>query len=484
MANPHITFQNSMNKTLNNYKKNIFSQYGEDGILEEILKRLVIKNGTCIEFGAWDGVLLSNTANLWKNGWKGILIEQDDSKFERLTRVTDGYNCINIKKFVKPTGLNSIENIIKDKGIDFNEIKLLSIDIDGNEYHIIKNLSKLRPSILIAEYNPTIPKDMELISKEDAFFGSSARSIVEISQSKGYKLVAITETNCIFVDNKFSDNFSDLDTSFDSLFNNSNLTYLITGYNGNYAFSKYPSYGMTLSLNPENIEKGKLYFMNHSELKSRWNYIKDWIKTIGKKIIGTHRISRIKEWKGYIIWKIKGSPIPAHGIYKWKILNNVSKKFGIKTFIETGTAGGGTVRKMQKYFDKLYTIELDPTLYHQGKATSTNSSKITFLEGDSGQIIKDILSKLNTPAVFWLDAHYSGTGTAKADLETPIIEEIKNIFNHPIKKHVIVIDDMREFNGTHDYPTFEFLTSFIKENAPEYTWHKDNDILIISPNMD
>ena len=50
------------------YKKNIYSQFGEDGIIEEILKRLKNKiNKTCVEFGAWDGIHLSNTYNLIKN---------------------------------------------------------------------------------------------------------------------------------------------------------------------------------------------------------------------------------------------------------------------------------------------------------------------------------------------------------------------------------------------------------------------------------
>jgi len=68
------------------YKKNIFSQYGEDGIIEEIFKRLEsVSDKQCCEFGAWDGKFLSNTCNLITNhNYEAILIESDKKKFNEL----------------------------------------------------------------------------------------------------------------------------------------------------------------------------------------------------------------------------------------------------------------------------------------------------------------------------------------------------------------------------------------------------------------
>ena len=155
--------------TLNTYKNNIFSQFGEDGIIKEILRRLDISSGTAIEFGAWDGVLLSNTAALWTgSNWKGVLIEAGTEKFDFLKKVCANHKCVCINEFVKPTGAGSLEDILERNSIQPSDITLLSIDIDGNEYHILNGLKKIHPAILVMEYNPTIPPEMFVVSKEDA----------------------------------------------------------------------------------------------------------------------------------------------------------------------------------------------------------------------------------------------------------------------------------------------------------------------------
>jgi len=75
-------------KNLNSFYKNIFSQFGEDGIIEEILNRLGRNSDKlCCEFGAWDGSHLSNVYNLILNkNFKGILIEADPKKFKNLLK--------------------------------------------------------------------------------------------------------------------------------------------------------------------------------------------------------------------------------------------------------------------------------------------------------------------------------------------------------------------------------------------------------------
>jgi len=66
----------------NRYAKDVHSQNGEDGIIEEILKRLNINNGWVCEFGAWDGIHLSNTFNLVKKGFNAVFIEGDFKKYK------------------------------------------------------------------------------------------------------------------------------------------------------------------------------------------------------------------------------------------------------------------------------------------------------------------------------------------------------------------------------------------------------------------
>ena len=86
---------------------------------------------------------------------------------------------------------------------------------------------------------------------------------------------------------------------------------------------------------------------------------------------------------------------------------------------------------------------------------SVSRRKSTILEGDSAGALPFILSKLKAPAVFWLDAHASGGETARGAIETPIESELAAILNHPIKTHVILIDDAREFGMGKDYPTLK-----------------------------
>ena len=62
-------------KLLAQHGQNVFSQFGEDGIIARIFEIIGLQSKACIEFGAWDGFHMSNTANLWTKGWKGVLIE-------------------------------------------------------------------------------------------------------------------------------------------------------------------------------------------------------------------------------------------------------------------------------------------------------------------------------------------------------------------------------------------------------------------------
>ena len=87
----------------NKFKKNIYSENGEDGILQEILKRLDLENsGWCCEFGAWDGKVGSNTFNLVKNyNFKAVYIESDKKKFNDLKKTEGKYpNIFAINKSI------------------------------------------------------------------------------------------------------------------------------------------------------------------------------------------------------------------------------------------------------------------------------------------------------------------------------------------------------------------------------------------------
>ena len=141
--------------SLNHYAKWVYSQYGEDGIIEEIFKRLKIKKGFFVEFGASDGIFVSNTRHLWEQGWKGVYIEPGEKKFQQLKRNYKNESDIQtLDYFVswKKGGKGLFFDDIKAKHFPDEDIDFLSIDVDGADYFILKSL-KCRPKVICIENN-------------------------------------------------------------------------------------------------------------------------------------------------------------------------------------------------------------------------------------------------------------------------------------------------------------------------------------------
>jgi hypothetical protein len=156
------------------YARDVFSQNGEDGIVEELLRRLDIKSGYVCEFGAWDGVYLSNTFNLIQKGFKGVFIEGDKDKFQDLLKTCKNYpNIIPINAYVDYEGENTLDNLLQKTDIPF-DFELLSIDIDSFDYHVWRSLKLYRPKIVIIEINSGInTNNEEHIHTPDKYQGTA-----------------------------------------------------------------------------------------------------------------------------------------------------------------------------------------------------------------------------------------------------------------------------------------------------------------------
>jgi len=215
---------------INEFKFNVHSQFGEDGIIEKIFEIIKPEFKTCIEFGAWDGVYLSNTANLWKKDWKAILIESDNEKFKELLKNKND-NVIPICAKVD-NNLNSLDKILENNNIEKN-IDFLSIDIDGNDYYIMESL-KFKPKLICIEYNPTIPYWIDLKQDYDAIdsFGCSPKSLYDLAKKMGYMLVSATDVNLFFVDNKYQNLFEKYEQNLSELVCKTHYNYIISKYNG------------------------------------------------------------------------------------------------------------------------------------------------------------------------------------------------------------------------------------------------------------
>lgn len=189
-------------KPLLQYKSDVTSQGGEDGIIAEIFNRIGAANKWCVEFGASNGTHDSNSYDLVANkGWSGILIEADRTYFEKLRELykdNPKAHCFN--EFVGYEGEHSLDAIFARTGAP-KDFDLISIDVDGGDYHIWESLREYRPRVVVIEYNPTIPNNVEFTQPRDpsVFQGSSLLSTVMLGKEKGYELVAVNETNAFFV---------------------------------------------------------------------------------------------------------------------------------------------------------------------------------------------------------------------------------------------------------------------------------------------
>jgi len=168
--------------------------------------------------------------------------------------------------------------------------------------------------------------------------------------------------------------------------------------------------------------------------------------------------------------------LPPH-VFKQNTILEFQKKSGFDTLVETGTYLGDMVEAQKKFFKKIYSIELSTKLYGMAKKRFKKDANVEIVQGDSGRMLSLIVSKLNRPAIFWLDGHYSAGITAKGDKDCPIFEELDAIFNGKIKNHVLLIDDARCFVGQGDYPTIEGLSKFIETRIPGYKLEIKKDIL-------
>lgn len=187
---------------LTTYAKDIKSQHGEDGIIAEMFHRMGAQNKWCVEFGALNGTHHSNTWNLIiKEGWSGVLIEADPTYAEKLQEVykhTPRAHCFN--EFVEFEGEHSLDSILARTPIP-QDFDLLSIDIDGNDYHIWDSLTRYHPRAVIIEFNPTIPNDVSFIQPRERAVqqGSSLYALAELGRKKGYRLVAVAGVNAFFI---------------------------------------------------------------------------------------------------------------------------------------------------------------------------------------------------------------------------------------------------------------------------------------------
>ena len=227
---------------LERHGRKVWSQNDEDGILEEIFRRIGTPSRSFVEFGVSHG-RECNTLKLLVEGWRGLWMESDPAQCERIRRVFAaqiGDGRLELQQAsVTAENINAL--LAASKNASAGELDLLSIDIDGNDYHVLKALAA-RPRVLVVEYNGKYPPPIDLVIPYDPahrwdgtdYAGNSLQAIANLAARKGYRLVGtnITGVNAFFVRRDLAGkHFADEDVA--ALFNPARF-WLSPGYVSSY----------------------------------------------------------------------------------------------------------------------------------------------------------------------------------------------------------------------------------------------------------
>ena len=127
-----------------------------------------------------------------------------------------------------------------------------------------------------------------------------------------------------------------------------------------------------------------------------------------------------------------------------ELILGIQQRNGIDHFIETGTFRGGTAAWAAGHFRQVITIEMSAAIHAAFKERFAALTNVRAIGGDSRAALGEVVAGLVQPAIFWLDAHWSGLDTAGVEAECPVLEEIARIDASPLN-HVVLVDDARLF---------------------------------------
>jgi hypothetical protein len=189
----------------------VFSQWGEDGIIQYLLRHIKIDRKIFVEFGVEDYRESNTRFLLVNNNWTGLVLDGNSTNIRNLktSRIYWAYNIKAGHAFVTAENINEL---LTENGVT-GEIGLLSIDIDGNDFWVWRAITVVNPIIVVIEYNyrfgkeaaVTIPYDANFDRRRSAepllYFGASLSALYWLAERKGYAFVGCNSNgvNAFFV---------------------------------------------------------------------------------------------------------------------------------------------------------------------------------------------------------------------------------------------------------------------------------------------
>jgi hypothetical protein len=203
-------------KSLVKHGFKVYSQTDEDGILQEIFRRIGVAQATFVEFGCGHGIE-NNTAYLLIQGWSGLWMDSDSHNSDKIAKTFEPFLKAGVLRF-KPAMVTR-ENINDLLAQEPKDLDLLSIDIDMNDYWVWHAIECIRPRVVVIEYNASIrppgalvvPYQPDRVWTGGNIFGASLSALEQLGTEKGYALVGcgITGVNAYFIRHDLlADNFA------------------------------------------------------------------------------------------------------------------------------------------------------------------------------------------------------------------------------------------------------------------------------------
>ena len=196
---------------LADYEFKVFSQWGEDGIIQHLIKNVEIRNCTFIEFGVEDFSESNCRFLLMNNLWEGFVIDGSVHNIQRL-RSSYYYWKYPVQSKASFITCENVCELLDESGFD-KDLGILSVDVDGIDYHLLVALSAWRPRIIIVEYNAvfgatrsvSVPYDAGFVRSKSHFsnlyYGASLTAFTNLLDERGYCLVGVNAvgSNAFFV---------------------------------------------------------------------------------------------------------------------------------------------------------------------------------------------------------------------------------------------------------------------------------------------
>jgi len=199
LINQHKDNQKQIVENIQLAEFKVFSQWGDDGIIQFLINYLDIKQDSFIEFGVQDYTESNTRFLLINNNWTGLIMD-GSKRYMDMVKQDDiywRYHLTAVPIFITAENINSL---IAKNGFE-GEIGLLHIDIDGNDYWVWKAINNISPIIVIVEYNSvfgvdkawTVPykADFERTAAHHSnlYFGASLAALCDLAEEKGYYFI-------------------------------------------------------------------------------------------------------------------------------------------------------------------------------------------------------------------------------------------------------------------------------------------------------